>query len=997
MANAYSQSHVNNNYIQPVNLNLINTVLNSKEQKYNANVAKIDAVIETYAKTDLLREKDRQMLYENINNVIQNFEGVSKLALTNTDTMRQIEQSFQTSITPYLTQQMVNSAKVRKFMNEVSSLKEKSPDKYSDVNMNYALQKAGYVDYMNGESDDLKNLNYTEYTNVMKEIQPDLDKWAKEYGYENFQSLQNVAGNQFYLKEVNGKRLTRDSVKEFLNNRISSDPKLIKQLEIDAWGKFGGLSDNDFESIYKTNAQKQANYYGESASKIETELKNYTKDSPEYRTLEAQLNYAKQSKSSLEDIVNSTAKLDRDKVATNIYAESLTDALANTYSYERIESVKYNDMPLQIAKLEFDQNLKIRQDARQEAELQLKIEKQNWERNVANGLNPDGTGAGISTQLPMPDTGEGDNKSPYMLATQNYDSNYESVRQSLSASDPNFNAKTKTEQDAVISTLIESNSVNKTVLDAKGNSISQYSNEVKRAVDKAKQDKKIITDYTNNIVKDYEKEVAEVYTSFLNRGNSWLNLNNMRGVPTFKDNIQKGKSFSELGSTVKDAIIYEYVRNVKSAGVTSDVQENERLGIAEKYYRQNLTRKLPNGKYLEGLDNSYRGRTNTSNYSGTAIGLAAESLANRVVGVGAEIVEGFGDLATSLFGSEARVQNRANRQTVNQFFNRANELSQQADVRLRDTFVSDQDFGALSRNDVTFRQRLADGRVVDNNFNAYYDAKVQSRNARYNDLFSTYGNRVQTMNQISFSSEVPQNKPFINDIKAIVESQTGKKVAKESTFNYRFNPSTKQYEFDVLLTEKVKREGKDTFTDTYRQETVTVNPSQVSSRLIQRLSPQDLDFSQSIHNPNRETETVVISQPSSASNKNTFINNFISQSGQSMFGQDLINLKSQLSTLFRTPTERFSSVENLVKSDRQRQQLNNLYNANYEVSYLGSIEEGFVPVVTGYLNGKEFISRDLGKVSYNEIRTEQAKSLTSAYYTNYLIDAQQTKILATDE
>lgn len=985
MANAYSQSHVNNNYIQPVNLNLIGTVLASKEQKYNANVAKIDAVIETYAKTDLLREKDKQMLYENINNVIQNFEGVSKMSLTNTDTMRQIEQSFNTSITPYLADQMVNSAKVRKFMTNVSALKEKSPDKYSDVNMNFALQKAGYVDYMNGNSDKLNNLEYTEYTNVMKEIQPDLDKWAKEYGYENFNSLQSVAGNQYMLQEVNGKRLTRDSIKQFVNSRIGSDPKLLKQLEIDAWGTYGGLSDTDFQQSYKTNAQNQANLYAERIAQAETEMANYPKDSTQYQEIQNQINLMKDSKGSLEGIANSTAKLDRDKVATSIYVESLTNSLANTYSYDRIESIKYNDTPLQIAKMEFDQAMSLRKDARAETELQMAIEKQSWERNIANGLNPDGSGAGITTSRNLPDDGTESGKSVYNLATENYSNNFEGVRQSLILTDPTFSRKTKTEQDAVISTLIDSESVNKTVLDAKGNSISQYSNEVKQAINKAQTDKKLINDFTNQVATDYMKEAEEVYTNFLNRGNSRLNIDNMRGVPTLKANVKANKPFSSLSATEKEAIAYEYVRNVKASRVSNDAQENERLGVAEKYYRQNLSKKT-NPNYLAGLDTTYRNR---GQRTGTSLTLGAEALLNRGIGFGAEIVEGIGDNLTRLFQGEEALRRRLAQPTVNQFYNEANVLSQQADTNLRDLFTTDESFGDLSVGDVGFPQNR--------NFEGYYRTKINARNSKYNDLLGRYGNNVKSINQVSFSSELKQNTPFINDIKAVVESQTGKKVAKESTFDYRYNPSTNQYEFDVLLTEKTQREGKDTFTDTYSKQTITVNPSQVPSRLIQRLNPTDLDFSQSIHNTNRKTEKVTITQPTSASNKDAFINSFIQKSGQSLYGQDLVTLKSNLASFFRTPTERMTSVSSLVKNDRQRTQLNNLYNATYNVDFIGSIEEGYIPVVTGSIGNREIVSRDLGRISHNEIRTERDKSLTSAYFTDYLINLEQSNILANDE
>ncbi len=102
MANAYSIAVANNEYISPVNLQLVNTVLDSREQKYNANMAKIDAMIETYSGIGLAREEDKKLMYDNINVVLQSMEGLDKMALSNSDTIRNIDNAFSNALTPYL-------------------------------------------------------------------------------------------------------------------------------------------------------------------------------------------------------------------------------------------------------------------------------------------------------------------------------------------------------------------------------------------------------------------------------------------------------------------------------------------------------------------------------------------------------------------------------------------------------------------------------------------------------------------------------------------------------------------------------------------------------------------------------------------------------------------------------------------------------------------------------------------------------------------------------
>src|SRR5690606_31636190 len=102
MANAYSTAVAYNEYISPVNLSLVNTVLASKEQKYNANMAKIDSVLESYGNMDFYRDEDKQMMYENINVMLDSMQGLDKMALSNSDTIRNINNSFKNAITPYL-------------------------------------------------------------------------------------------------------------------------------------------------------------------------------------------------------------------------------------------------------------------------------------------------------------------------------------------------------------------------------------------------------------------------------------------------------------------------------------------------------------------------------------------------------------------------------------------------------------------------------------------------------------------------------------------------------------------------------------------------------------------------------------------------------------------------------------------------------------------------------------------------------------------------------
>ena len=64
MANAYSERA---NFLGPVsstNMQLDMMVLGAKQQAYDANIAKVDSIIEAYGNIPLLRDKDKQKIRE---------------------------------------------------------------------------------------------------------------------------------------------------------------------------------------------------------------------------------------------------------------------------------------------------------------------------------------------------------------------------------------------------------------------------------------------------------------------------------------------------------------------------------------------------------------------------------------------------------------------------------------------------------------------------------------------------------------------------------------------------------------------------------------------------------------------------------------------------------------------------------------------------------------------------------------------------------------------
>lgn len=967
--NAYSQGRSYNNYISPVNFELIHTVLGSKEQKYNANLAKIDATIETYAKKDLARESDKQMLYENINNVIASMEGASKMSLSSADTMRYIDQAFTQAVTPYLGEQLVNTAKMRKFYSDVATLKEKNPEKYSDVNMNYAIKQAGLDKYMNGETDEIGNLNYTEYTNVYKEIQPELDSWAKEFGYETFHEI-TQSNIEFVGLEKNGKRLTREAISQFLTSRIQNDPKLIQQMKIDSWGKFGSYSDEEFTQYYKDGASNQMSQYNLATEAVETEMKSYEKDSDEYKQLESQLKYLKGKGDYFKNIVESNEPLDRDNIALGLHLENFIGSIAQTRAYDRVESTKYNTTALDVAMTLAENERANRAEIRAEQKELREQEKHVAEMNVMNGLNADGSTVGIVTEQVLPDDGSQDGLTDYQAVTSQYSSSYEQLRQQLASEDKEFATKTRAQQDAQINTIIDSDLTGKTVIDGKNSTVKSYSDTVRELASTVKSSKEAITTYSLDLYKEYMKESEEVFNTVAKnrREGTATDLTALRtSMAHFVDIVRTGKSYDKLTDLEKQTILYEYTQNMLTTGAAGDEREKERLKIVNTTAKNTLNKSARGKQIVNYIDNRVDGKTDENFFK-----LAGKGFVNRVARVWEGVTNNVED-KFNLFvhGEDAMTQKQIAR-GGNSWDAQVARDTQRLNRRVNEVFTADEDLMSLSTRDMSFNGE---------NYEAVYRRKVAMRNQNSQNVLTQARPTAKTVKNVSFSKDMKQHVPVINEIKSLVAAVGKTNVSDDSTFDVSFNPTTNKYDIKVTTQNRVLTDAsKLTYKNDYTPSTISVDASVVqrsAPRLYQTIGTKQAGFAQSSANPNRKPLEVVITAPTDIQSKVKVLDQL-----KSTISNQNPELYSLVQTAVKTPSERYASVKSLVKNDTQRQELESLYNSNYGVMYTGSIEEGYKPTIynkstkqpIGYemeVLPASYITNEANKIGFSLIAIEE--------------------------
>jgi hypothetical protein len=143
---------------------------------------------------------------------------------------------------------MANTAKFNNFQQQLAQLKEKKPELYNDANYAYAMWKGGVQDYIDGKSNGIGNLSYTNYTDYNKEVSDTLIEFEKMNDDEVVQ-IQDP-NNPGALIEITKKGLSPEQIKQIAQNSISASGR--GQMQIDAWANSNKFQDMDDNEIWKS-------------------------------------------------------------------------------------------------------------------------------------------------------------------------------------------------------------------------------------------------------------------------------------------------------------------------------------------------------------------------------------------------------------------------------------------------------------------------------------------------------------------------------------------------------------------------------------------------------------------------------------------------------------------------------------------------------------------------------------------------------------------------
>ena len=349
MANAYSTPINYGQTIPTTDLaQYVGAIQSGMQQKFDINLAKIDDLISKVATVPLARDKDKKYLGEKLQGLLSMVDANSKVDLSDNVVARQISSYVTTAIDSNVREQLANSQKIASYQQTAAQRKKDKPELYSDANYTYGLDKSGYADYMSEKKDSLGTMDYIDYYDVDKNLNKELEAFAKERGFEKV--LDSSVEGGYIFKTVKGKEITKEEVSNFYDNKLASDPKLKQQFMINAHYNYRGVSDEALIKSYKEQADPILKEFDTQISDIDNKLKNVSPDD------KATADYLHRQKSEMEaQKTNFSTQLDpknfnRDSFLLDNYSRNMKKSYINTYAYSAVTDIKFDDFLLDIAK-----------------------------------------------------------------------------------------------------------------------------------------------------------------------------------------------------------------------------------------------------------------------------------------------------------------------------------------------------------------------------------------------------------------------------------------------------------------------------------------------------------------------------------------------------------------------------------------------------------------------------------------------------------------------
>lgn len=378
----------------PVDVDFMGKVLMAKQGQFDAGLAQIDeSLAELKQKENLLiRDEDKARLSGNIQSLLNTVNSSGKLDLSSKNITRSIKNQIGTALDDYTVTQISNSQTIRNAYAEAAEKQKKGDPLFNNGNFNYAVNKAGFSDYIKGYNekgekvDSIGNYQYTNYRDLEKEASDFITTMESKAGDDKIEYLDGQGGKQ----TVTRKNLNPTQIRQIAYSMLRGGAQ--EQLSINAWVNTGGYKDTqrilgDTENIVNDKITKNANRI------LELQVEN-KKEIPAKKKEQNQLELKQLEQEAINLKTNKKALLSNIPLAaTFLEQENFADSMTNKFGslYEEFVSGYGID----------DNYYKKIDEQRAEANYQLELEKFKYTKAKDSG-ELQGTSSFITADIATP-------------------------------------------------------------------------------------------------------------------------------------------------------------------------------------------------------------------------------------------------------------------------------------------------------------------------------------------------------------------------------------------------------------------------------------------------------------------------------------------------------------------------------------------------------------------------------------------------------------------
>lgn len=329
MANAYSILHnySNANMYTP-DFQLIQTGLELKTNKLNANREKLQTAYDNFTMLDVAKGVDKEHLEERLQQVKDITNKYMNMDLSSEGLTRSLLQNMGQIVDDKVKTAVLSTKVYRAEQAEWEDMRKNHSEKYSETNHEFALR--GAKAWLNGSDAGQAyggGGGFIEYRDVGKKLFEMAPELQKLHGYEY---IETGPMEGYFRSTDKFKTISRTEMNSALNTIL--DEKDLKQLQINAWAKYDKLGDEDLKGAYEEYVTPKIESQDEYIETLESAMSNASAADKE--AYEAEIAKAKEIRNSLSvnDYEKVVKEAGREGLYTTMYVGAFKDNILNAYS-----------------------------------------------------------------------------------------------------------------------------------------------------------------------------------------------------------------------------------------------------------------------------------------------------------------------------------------------------------------------------------------------------------------------------------------------------------------------------------------------------------------------------------------------------------------------------------------------------------------------------------------------------------------------------------------